>query len=104
LLAVRDDRGAHENYRQALAVTEELIRRAPSSLYFQRQHADTFETLGRYYRALARRRPELKLEARQWLQKSLAIWRDWRRRGVGSPYAGMRERQVTALIAAIDKM
>ena len=103
LLAMGDETGAHENYRLALAATEELIRRAPSSLYFQRQNADALESLGRYYATLARRRPEFKTEARAWLQKSLAVWQDWTRRKIGAPYAGVRERQVAALIASLDK-
>jgi hypothetical protein len=53
---------------------------------------------------LAARRPELKTEARLWFRKSLAIWQDWKRRKVGAPYAGVREAQVTALIASIDRV
>src|SRR5262249_36186862 len=60
LLAVGDEKGALENYRQALAIAEELMRRAPSNLYSRRQHADALEALGRYYGTLARRRKELK--------------------------------------------
>jgi hypothetical protein len=53
--------------------------------------------------ALAGRRPELKTEARSRLQESLAIWQDWKRRNVGSPYAAARQSRVGALIASIDK-
>ncbi len=102
LLAQGDEKGAYENYRQALAAAEKLIRFAPASLYFQRQHGDALESLGRYYVTLARRRRELKPEARSWLQKSLAVWRGWTSRSVAVPYAGVRERQVAALIALMD--
>jgi hypothetical protein len=104
LLASGEEKRAEENYKQALAATEDLVRRAPSSLYFQRQHGDSLEALGRYYLALAGRRPDLKAEARGWLQKSFAIWQDWRRRNVAMPYAGVREGQVAKLIASIDQM
>ncbi len=104
LLAEGDEQRAEENYRQALAAAEELTRRTPSSLYFRRHYADAVESLGRYYGTLARLRPALKTEARQWLQKSLAVWRDWARRNVAAPYAGMREGQAAALLASIDKL
>jgi tetratricopeptide (TPR) repeat protein len=104
LLSGGDEAGALKNYRQGLAATDDLIRRAPSSLYFWRQHADALESLGRYYATLARRRRELKAEARLWLQKSLGVWQDWKRRKVGAPYAGVREAQVTAFIASIDSL
>jgi tetratricopeptide (TPR) repeat protein len=104
LLASGDETGAREHYRQALAVAEELARRASSNLYYRRQHAEALESLGRYYGTLARRRPELKTEALEWLQRSLAIWQDWKRRNVAMPYAGVREGQVATLIASIDKL
>jgi tetratricopeptide (TPR) repeat protein len=103
LLAIGEEKAARENYERALAITEDLIRRTPSSLRFQRQRADALESLGRYYMALAGRRPELKTEARSRLQESLAIWQDWKRRNVGSPYAAARQSRVGALIASIDK-
>jgi tetratricopeptide (TPR) repeat protein len=104
LLAGGETTRARESYQQALAAGEELIRRAPSNLYFQRQHADALESLGLYYRTLARSRPEHRPEARQWLEKSQAVWQDWTRRNVATPYAGVRERRVAALIASIDAM
>ncbi len=100
LLAGSDEKGAQENFRQALATTEELLRRAPSSLYFQRHRADVLECIGRYYATLAARRPELKAEARSWFQKSLAIWQDWTKRKVAAPYAARRESQAAAYVAS----
>jgi non-specific serine/threonine protein kinase/serine/threonine-protein kinase len=102
------DRGVEEvaldNLQRALAASGELIRRAPSNLYFQRQHANSMEFLGRYYARLSERRPELKTEARAWLHKSLAVWREWTRRKVAEPYAGVQERRLLALITSVDKM
>jgi tetratricopeptide (TPR) repeat protein len=104
LSATGDEKRAYDNYRQGLVAGEELIRRAPASLYFQRRHADALESLGRYHLALARRRSEHKTEARLWLQKSLTVWQDWTRRKLAAPYAGVREAQAAKLLASIDKL
>lgn len=104
LVGSGDEAGALENYRQALATSEALVQRAPSSLYFRLQRADSLEFLGRYYATLARRKRELKAEARLWLQKSLVVWQDWKRRQIAPPYAITREAQLTTFIALIDEM
>jgi eukaryotic-like serine/threonine-protein kinase len=103
-LGLGDEKRSLDHYNEALTISEDLVRRAPSNLYFHRHGADALESLGRYYLTLAARRPELKTEARLWFRKSLAIWQDWKRRKVGAPYAGVREAQVTALIASIDRV
>jgi tetratricopeptide (TPR) repeat protein len=100
LLALGDERAALEHYRQAVAASEGLVRRLPTSLHFQLGHALSLEALGQYYAALARRRPELIGEARDWLRKSLEIWQDWTRRGVAQPFAGVGERRVAGLLAS----
>jgi tetratricopeptide (TPR) repeat protein len=84
-LAQGDEKRALEHYNQALATTEDLIRRAPPNLYFQGYRADALESLGRYYVKLSTRRPELKTQARLWLRQSLAVWQDWKRRNVAAP-------------------
>jgi eukaryotic-like serine/threonine-protein kinase len=104
LLVQGDEAGALEHYRESLAVAEEWLRSRPGAPYFERQRADSLESLGRYYQTLAKRRRELKAEARAWLQKSLDIWQDWTRRNVAAPYASVRERQVAALLASLEKM
>jgi hypothetical protein len=99
-----DEKGALEHYLAGLAVTEEFLRRAPANLYFQRYRADTQEALGRYYLALAARRPELRVEAHTWFQKSLALWQDWTARNLATPYAARRQRQAAAfLLPAISR-
>ncbi len=103
LLAQGDEAGALEHYRESLAVAEAQLRDRPGAAYLERQRADSLEALGQYYQTLAKKRRELKPEARAWLQKSLDIWQDWTRRNVAAPYARMRERQVAALIASLDK-
>jgi tetratricopeptide (TPR) repeat protein len=104
LQASDDKKGALEHYLAGLAVTEDFLRRAPANLYFQRYRADTQEALGRYYLALAARRPELRVEARTWFQKSLALWQDWTSRNVASPYAATRKRQAAAYLASCDQL
>jgi tetratricopeptide (TPR) repeat protein len=99
LLAIGDERGSIERYRQALATHEEAIRRVPANLYFQRQYADSMEAMARYYMIVRRR-----TEARAFLDRCSGFWQDWTRRNLATPYAGVRERQVAALIASIDKM
>ena len=109
LLERGDVDGALESHRLGLASAEKLVERAPSNLYFQRDRADAMEGLGRHYRALAARpgvpagrRSELTAEALSWFQKSLAIWRDWTKRDVATPYAAWRQSRVAAVIASLD--
>jgi hypothetical protein len=103
LQASDDEKGALEHYLAGLAVTEDFLRRAPANLYFRRYRADTQEALGRYYLALAARRPELRMEARNWFQKSLALWQDWTARNLAIPYAARRQRQAAAYLASCDQ-
>jgi len=103
LLAIGDEKGALQGYRDALASSEKFLRRDPASVYYQRSRADSMESLGRYYATLARRRPELKAEARSCLEKSLATWQDWKRRNIAAPYSGVREKQTVVLIAGLAK-
>jgi len=103
LLASDDKKGALEHYLAGLAVIEEFLRRVPANLYFQRHRADTQEALGRYYLALAARRPELRVEARTWFQKSLGLWQDWTSRNVATPYAATRQSQAAAYLASCDQ-
>jgi tetratricopeptide (TPR) repeat protein len=93
--------------QQGFAAADRLLRRAPTSLYHQLDHADAVEALGRYYVTLSQqtglaagRREQLRGEARSWFNKSLVIWQDWTSRKVGAPYAARRLNQATAFIAA----
>ena len=110
LLALKDDKGALESYQQALAVSEDVLRRAPSSLYFQRQRADALESLGQYYLSMIRsgtppaNRSQLRAEARSWFQKSRALWQDWISRNVATPYAATRQRQAAAYLASCNQL
>jgi len=104
LLTGDDEKEALEHYLAGLAVTEDFLRRAPANLYFQRYRADTQEALGRYYLALAARRPELRVEARTWFQKSLTLWQDWVSRNVATPYAAKRQKQALGYLASCDQI
>ena len=111
LLDGGDPERALDALREGLAVAERMLERAPSSLYHHLDRAEALEAMGKYYLALTARpgvgnarRAAPRAEARSWLQKSLAIWQDWKRRNVAMPYAGVREGQVATLIASIDKL
>ena len=95
---------------EALTVSDRMLGRAPSSMSHQLDRAEALEGIGAYYLVLAARpgvararRAEWKTEALSQFEKSRAIWQDWTRRKVGLPYAGVRERRVTSLIASIDR-
>jgi hypothetical protein len=103
LLAQRNEREAEQHLREALAITEDLVGRAPTSFYVKRYRADAFEALGRYFMTVGRR-PEDKKQARAYIERSLEMWRDWRRRNIATPYAGVRERNAAALLASVDKL
>jgi tetratricopeptide (TPR) repeat protein len=96
LAAAGEQRRADDALAKALAAADRLLQRAPSSLYHQLDRADVLETMGRVYLARSARR-----EARFCYEQSLAIWRDWMRRGVGAPYATRREAAVVAALARI---
>ena len=103
LLTAGNEVQALEHLKQAVAIGEDIVQRAPGNLYMHRSRADAYESLGRYYRALAQTRREHKAEAQAWLQKSRDMWQDWARRNTATPYAGFRERQVATLITSIGK-
>jgi hypothetical protein len=72
LLLEMDDRGrALTEYRQALAMAEQMASDHPANLVARRDLADTYEGLGSYYEREDRR------QAREWYQKSLDIWTAW---------------------------
>jgi tetratricopeptide (TPR) repeat protein len=103
-----DSAGAISNFRTGIEVAERLLKRAPSSLYLQRDLAEALETTGRGYVALATQpgvpwadRAKWKAAARSAHQKSLAIWLSWTKRGVAAPYAGRRQNQAATLLASV---
>jgi eukaryotic-like serine/threonine-protein kinase len=104
-LNLGDAAGAFEHYSQALAATGKLLDQAPDNLYFQRDRADAFEALGRYYVRVAARpeasgpaRSERRALARSQFEQSHAIWQNWLRRKAAVPFASRRENRVAALL------
>lgn len=65
---------------------------------------DAVEAMARYYAEIAESRKDLKPEALLWFEKSRAFWKDWTTPGLASPYASVRQRQVLALIASVNKL
>lgn len=101
---------ALNSYHEALQAAERLLKRAPTSLYLERDRGDVLEALGRYHLAMSAQqnltrshRMQMKAEARSCFQKSLSIWQDWTNKKLAAPYAGRRQSQAVALIAAADK-
>jgi tetratricopeptide (TPR) repeat protein len=96
---------ALEVFREALATARELTGKSPDSLYAQRCLALASRGMGDYYARLARRGPaaareDSLTEAGVWYRKALAIWSEWRGRGVGLPYSANREREILKLLQA----
>ena len=96
---------------EGLGVADRILERAPSSLYHQLDRADVLEAMGQYYLVLAKHpggrladSKRLKTEGRSYFQESLAIWQDWTRRNVATPYSGRRESQVLAYLTSCDQL
>jgi len=53
LLDPQDSAGALRNLHAGLAVAERLLKRAPTSIYLQRDRAEALETVGRGYATIA---------------------------------------------------
>jgi tetratricopeptide (TPR) repeat protein len=104
----RDAAGAIDNFRAGVEVAERLLKRAPSSLYLQRDLAEALETTGWGFVALAKQpsvseadRAKWKAAARSAHQKCLAIWQSWMKRSVAAPYAARRLKQASILVASV---
>src|SRR5262249_9799592 len=92
---------AEESYRRAIKVLEEPARRAPDNRYFLRQHLDAIESMGRYYVKLSARQPELRGQAREWLEKAHAQWKDWTEHQIALPYSTKRQQDLKALLVGL---
>ena len=110
LLESGDPEKALQALQEGLAVADQMLQRAPLSLYHQLDRADAVEAMGAYYRILSAqpgltpdRRKQLKVEASSWFNKSLAIWQDWTSRNLGAPYAAKRLSQAATLIALCNE-
>jgi tetratricopeptide (TPR) repeat protein len=101
--------GAKENYEKAAAMAESLVAATPSDLRLRYKLADTYSSLGHYHATLAARlrtpsseRAAHWQEARDWLQKSLAVWDGWSAHGVSSAFNTTKREQVTRAVAQCE--
>ncbi|MFN0104810.1 MAG: protein kinase domain-containing protein [Bryobacteraceae bacterium] len=106
-LHLGDGKQAEANYRDGLAAADRVLEKAPKSLYHHLDRADQLEAFGDYYLRLAAKpgtsredRGKWLNEARSWYQKSLAIWQDWKARGLAAEFAG---RRLNAVKAALER-
>jgi serine/threonine protein kinase/predicted negative regulator of RcsB-dependent stress response len=101
--------GAKENYEKAAAMAESLVAATPSDLRLRYKLADTYSSLGHYHATLAARlrtpsseRAVHWQEARDWLQKSLAVWDGWSAHGVSSAFNTTKREQVARAVAQCE--
>ena len=85
---------ALEHYQAALLLAMKRIAARPQDMQARRELADTHEKLGAFYEAS--RQWE---QAREWHSRSLAVWKDWTRFGVSSPYNLRREKKAADALA-----
>jgi serine/threonine protein kinase len=102
--------GAKENYEKAAAMAESLVAATPSDLRLRYKLADTYSSLGHYHATLAARlrtpsseRAVHWQEARDWLQKSLAVWDGWSAHGVSSAFNTTKREQVARAVAQCEE-
>jgi tetratricopeptide (TPR) repeat protein len=109
LLEMGDAPGALEYYQKALPLAEEAVAKQPSLIHLQRDLAACYEGLGKHSITLATA-PGLTVEnrisawraARDWFQKSLALWRAWSQNGASSPFNLNRAEQAARALAQCE--
>jgi tetratricopeptide (TPR) repeat protein len=99
LLEMGNRTGALKEYRQALAIAERAVDEMPGMMQLRRELADCYERLGYFYVSSPSKEWG---QARVWYGKALAVWRDWTRYGVSSPYNIRREQEAARMLAACD--
>jgi tetratricopeptide (TPR) repeat protein len=109
LLEMGDVPGAMEYYQKALTLAEEAVAKQPAQIHRWRDLADCYEGLGKHSVKLATA-PGLTAEtrisawrtARDWFQKSLALWRSWSQNGASSPFNLNRAEQAARALAQCE--
>ncbi|MGE0129913.1 MAG: protein kinase [Blastocatellales bacterium] len=106
LLAAGDHAGALEHYQRARAIAEPAANAHPADLYLRWRLADAYSGLGRFHATLAAhpRTPSAQRgarwqEARDWLNKSLAVWDGWGAHAVSSVFNTTRRDQAARALA-----
>jgi tetratricopeptide (TPR) repeat protein len=110
LLEMRDDHGALEHYSRALRIAESLAAARPANLYMRRDLADCYERLGKFQAAQGANTklgPDLRREAwrsaREWHEKSFAIWQNWTRQAPSSMINVRRQQQAAQAVADCER-
>jgi serine/threonine protein kinase len=109
LMEMGDAPGALEYYQKALPLAEEAVAKQPALIHRRRDLAACYEGLGNHSVKLATA-PGLTVEnqgaawraARDWFQKSLALWRDWPQRGPSSSFNLNRAEQAARALAQCE--
>ena len=105
-LDLRDDRGALASYTEALATADTVFAAARLDEWARRDRIDCYERLGQYWARQASRpglasnsRVAAWQRARDWHEKSLAAWDDWRS-ARSNVYIERRHDQAARAVAA----
>ena len=85
---------AAELLRRSLELAEPAHNRNPADLYFRRDLADVYRSMGKLEES--RRRPG---EACTWYRKSLGLWERWPDYAVSSPFNQARRKELQGDIA-----
>ena len=98
-LDMRHPGPAMQSLNEALSTAQYLFEHNKQSLYSERCLAMSYTGLADYHAYLAVRgsiaeRATHRLQALAWYDKSLAIWSDWRSRGLAIPFSSNSEKQV----------
>jgi hypothetical protein len=105
LTAVRRWDHASAELRQALEMTERILKKYPADLYFVRDLATTSAALSRLHqaKAQARLRPaDNRAAARQFATRAASVWGQWEKLAVPSAYTAHRKREAAELVAEVS--
>ena len=98
-LDMRHPGPAMQSLNEALSTAQYLFEHNEQSLYSERCLAMSYAGLADYHAYLAgggsiAERATHRVQALAWYDKSLAIWSDWRSRGLAIPFSSNSEKQV----------
>jgi tetratricopeptide (TPR) repeat protein len=105
-LDMHDPPAAIQSFDEALLTAQYLFNHNKRSLYAERCLAMSYAAVADYHAYLAVRGPKAdrlthRAESLAWYDKSLAIWSNWRSRGIAIPFSSNSERQILRKRASI---
>jgi hypothetical protein len=105
-LDLRDPAAAIQSFDEALSTAQYLFDHNKRSLYAERCLAMSYAAVADYHAYLATRGPKAdrqthRAESLAWYDKSLAIWSNWRSRGIAIPFSSNSERQILRKRASV---